>query len=132
MVKCMKNKYEVFNICLITIFIIIILEIFFIILLFKLNIKTYKVFNGVSVKDNLIQVIVDDNDLRIFRSNKYIFYNDHKYKFYIEDITKNIINKKHLLLIKTNNKKKVNDIYTFSIYYKKKKLFYIFDLIWKE
>ena len=133
MVKYMKNKYEVFSINTIFIIVILIIEILFILSMFNINIKKYKVFDGVVLKDNLIEIVVNSKDLTLFDNNKFIYYDNKKIKFEKIEVIRDITEGYHLLKIECDTKKKhVNDVYRFTIFSKKINILRMFEVIWKE
>ncbi len=132
MVILLKNNYEKFEVCILIIFIIIFIEFLFIICLYKINLNIYKTYNCVVIKDDLVYLFIDKDDLKIFNSNKYIYYKNKKRKFEIIEVQRNITKKYHEIVIKFKFKNKSYDSINISIFKKKIKLIHLFDVIWKE
>ena len=133
-----KKNYE--QISLLILFIII-TYIFFGVFLLSINnikINTFKVFNGIVLKDDLLQLLVTTKELELFQDNKFIYIDNKKYEFKIREVNRDLVKRKeisyHSILIewKYNNDLKVNDIVDFSIFYKKISLLEMFKIIWKE
>ena len=90
------------------------------------------------MKNNIGMFIVNNEDMKIFYKNKYLYFNGKKNIYSIEKITKDIIkkdNKKYnevLLKFKFSKKKyKDNDVIDISIRSEKEPIIDMFKLIWK-
>ena len=132
MVILLKNNYEKFEVCILIIFIIIFIEFLFIICLYKINLNIYKTYNCVVIKDDLVYLFIDKDDLKIFNSNKYIYYKNKKRKFEIIEVQRKKKKKYHEIVIKFKFKNKSYDSINISIFKKKIRLIHLFDVIWKE
>ena len=103
----------------------------------KKNIKTYGIINSNVVKDDLVEAIVTDKELKTVYNNKYLYLDRRKYLIKIEKINRSVLirkNKKYhniLLRVKLNNQEKVNDIKTLVLFQKKVNVFDMIKIIWK-
>ena len=61
----MKSKYEEFLLISLFIIVVFFLELVLVFYLFKIRINTYKVYDGVVLKDNLVQVLIKENYLMV-------------------------------------------------------------------
>lgn len=129
----MKNKFEDFYLVILLIVITLVFECIFIITLFNKKINNYEIFNGIVIKDRLVEVLISDNDMTLFNSNSYIYYDNKRIEFEVEEVKRGIIKNYNSVLIKCNTKnKKVNDVFTFSIFEEKFAIIKIFKIIWKD
>lgn len=112
--------------------IILFIEFLFIVCLFKLNISIYKTYNCVVIKDDLVYLFIDKDDLKLFNSNNYIYYKNRKCRFEIIEVQRNVLKNYHEIVIKFRFKNKSYDSVNISIFKKKEKLIRLFDVIWKE
>ena len=134
----MKSKrYESMTFIYTVIFILIIIV--FLLLIFSLNknIKTYKVINSSVFKDNVVEAIVTDKQLKMIYNNKYLFLNRKKVLIRIIEINKSVLvrknNEYHRVLLKVKLKKncKVNDIKSLVLFNRKVNIFEMIKIIWK-
>ncbi len=134
----MKLKYKSSQLIISSIILLLMMEIYLISYCITNNIKIYKQINGVVIADNIVQLLVDSNELKILYSNKCIYINNKKYKKEELNITRNVLKRKdkyyHYISLKINigKKYKVNDIIPITIYDKKEKIISIFKTLWKE
>ncbi len=129
----MKKNYEKFSLIIFFIILIINLEFIYIFILYCRKIDCYKVFNGIVAKNDVIEVVVSSDDLKLFHSNHFIYYDDLKNKFEIIEVVRNVYNSHHLVLIKCDSyNEKVYSIYKFCIFKKKINLISIFEVIWSD
>ena len=133
-----QNNYEKFSLIIFLIILLIIFELLFIINLIKNKNELYINYSGVVMKNNIGMFIVNNEDMKIFYKNKYLYFNGKKNIYSIEKITKDIIkkdNKKYnevLLKFKFSKKKyKDNDVIDISIRSEKEPIIDMFKLIWK-
>lgn len=124
----MKSKYEEFKVLYIFIFIIVSFVFIISYFLFNFKISKYKVFNGVTLDDNII-VYVSKNDKDLFFSNKklYIFGDDKTFE--IEKINK--VNNNYEIILDVSCKYDDNEIISFSILSNKIYFYKIFNVIWR-
>ena len=119
------------------VFILIILILVLLIFSFSKNIREYKVINSSVVKDDLVEVLVTDKELKMIYDNNYLFLNRRKKLIKIEEVNKSILvrkNKKYhnvLLKLKLNNDVKVNDIKSLVLFNRKVNIFEMIKIIWK-
>lgn len=132
MVILLKNNYEKFYGSMSIILFIFFIEVLLIICLFRININTYRTYNCVVIKDDLVYLFIEKNDLKLFNSNKYIYYKNKKCRFEIIEVNRNVLKSNHEIVIKFKFKNKSYDSINISIFKKKIKLIHLFDVIWKE
>lgn len=132
MVILLRNNFEKFECCIFIIFIVIFIEFLFVVCLFKINLNIYKTYNCVVIKDDLVYLFIDKDDLKLFNSNSYIYYKNKKCRFEIIEVQRNLTKKYHEIVIKFKFKNKSYDSINISIFKKKVKLIHLFDVIWKE
>lgn len=133
----MKIKnYEKKSFIMFLTFILIILEISFVVFLIIYKDYKYAKLNGIVVKDNLVILIVNETERKTVYSNSHFLLNSKKIKYeIIEDRGKTI--KKDgedynelLVKIKFDKNYKVNDIISLTIRTEKKRLIEMFTTIW--
>jgi len=134
----LKNKnYEKLTYIYTVVFILMILIIVLIIFSLKENIRTYDVISSSVIKDDLVEAVVTDKQLKTIYKNKYLYLNRKKQVIKIEKINKNILVRKNknyhniLLKIKLNKKAKVNDIKPLILFNRKVNIFEMIRIIWK-
>jgi len=115
----------------------ILIIIVFIFLWYK-KISVYKIFSGVVYKDNVLEVIVSEDDLKLFYKNKVIYIEDKSYKLDILKVNKNILMREGMkyssvfINIEFTDMYKLNDVIMLSIRDKGVRLIEIFKIIWEE
>lgn len=134
----MKKKYEKNELILFfSIMFFILIIIVFIFLWYK-KISVYKIFSGVVYKDNVLEVIVSEDDLKLFYKNKVIYIEDKSYKLDILKVNKNILKREVMkyssvfINIEFTDMYKLNDVIMLSIRDKGVRLIEIFKIIWEE
>lgn len=134
----MKKKYEKNELILFfSIMFFILIIIVFIFLWYK-KISVYKIFSGVVYKDNVLEVIVSEDDLKLFYKNKVIYIEDKSYKLDILKVNKNILKREEMkyssvfINIEFTDMYKLNDVIMLSIRDKGVRLIEIFKIIWEE
>lgn len=128
----LKSNYEKFYGSMFIMFIIFILEVLLTICLFKISINIYKTYSCVVIKDDLVYLFIEKDDLKLFNSNNYIYYKNRKCKYEIIEVNRNVLKSYHEIVIKFKFKNKSYDSINISIFKKKIKLIHLFDVIWKE
>ena len=134
----MKIKnYEKIELITFIIIILIIIEIIGGVFLYNYKIYKYKTLTGIIFNDNLVTLIIDKNDKKIINSNRFIYLNNKKLKYKIEE-DKGFIMKKNnkkyyeiLINIKTPKNKKTNEVLEFTIKTKKERITKILKKIWE-
>ena len=120
--------------------IIFVIGVFLCVLMFfsmKKNIRTYKVINSIVVKNNLVEAIVDEKDLRIIYKNKYLYINKKKILIQLVEINKKILKRNNkyyhsvLLNIKSESSVKENDTKKLLFFNDKITVFEMIKIIWK-
>ena len=134
----MKKKYEKNELILFfSIMFFILIIIVFIFLWYK-KISVYKIFSGVVYKDNVLEVIVSEDDLKLFFKNNVIYIEDKSYKLDILKVNKNILKREEMkyssvfINIEFTDMYKLNDVIMLSIRDKGVRLIEIFKIIWEE
>ena len=133
----MKKNYEVIKSLYVLILIFFLFVLFLIVFLFKLKVDCYKMFDSVVVKDDIVLLMINEDDLELFYSNSFIFIDDKKVKFKIIKVTDDILFREGdsymevVLSFKFDNKKE-NDIISFSILEKKIYSYEIFKIIVRD
>lgn len=127
----MKNKYEV-----IQVFILFIISLLIVVIIsYNLKITTYKSYSLIHLNNNKYEIIIKNNDLKLFYQTKSLYINNNKYKYKIIEINKDIkvINniKYNELIIQINKYKSNNNIVECSIINKRIRLIQIFTSIYK-
>lgn len=134
----MKLKYECNQFVISIIVIFIIMELYFIIYMYSNKVRIYKITNSVVKSDKLIELVVNDQELKSLSSYKYIYIDNKRYLKNQNSLTKNILrrNSKYyhqlVLELELEKKYKVNDVIMITIYDKKEKIISIFKTCWKE
>lgn len=131
------RNYEKRSFILILILILLIFVILFCCLLLVYKIPKYYLINGVVFKDNVVEVIVTDEELKLFYKNKYIYINNKKYSYDISNVILDVLiqDRKKYNLIYINcelRNEKENDIVEMTIKKENIKLFRIFETIWES
>lgn len=132
----LKN-YEKKELLLLAIIGLFIVEIIFIASLMIKTCNIYDTYQGIVQKKNIIIVFIDDNQLKDFYKNHYIYVNNQKKKFKLRKVTRDVLTRKkvkyHEILIEFNFEKKLkeNDVVDFSLQKEKIKLIEIFKVIWE-
>ena len=113
----MKVNYEKINLVIGLIVILIITEIYLLIMSINMKIDNYKTFNSIVVKENILELFLDKEELSLFRKNNNIYF---KKYYYIK--------------IRTKLPKKYKDgsVVKITIFKEKEKLIRIIKTCWKE
>ena len=134
----MKKQYEKNQALFTSIFILILLYLIFINILFTSTLNKYILINAVVENESILNLIINDKELKYLKANHYVYIKNDKYKRKILEINRNILKKDnqnyHAIKIKINiNKKyKTNDNVTLRVVEKKEDLVKIFKSCWKE
>ncbi len=97
---------------------------------------SYYLITGVVCKEDLIEVMVSDKELKqLYRSN-FTYIDDKKYEYHIREVVREAIVKNkenyHIAYIECSiHDEKENDIIDFSFQEKRVPLFRIFDVVWR-
>lgn len=114
--------------------IILVLVLFFIMVFYisKMKISKYKVFSSVVVHDDLLMVVVDKKDKKLFFKNSHVFLDGEKKSFVISKIDGESFKDKYILYLEMSLANyEDNDVVMISILEKKIYSFKIFDVIWR-
>lgn len=134
----MKRKYEKNELIVFFSILFFILIIIVCLFLWYKKISIYKTFSGIVYKDNVLEVVVSVDDLKLFYKNEVIYIEDKSYKLDILKVDENILKrggKKYssvFINVKFTDMYKLNDVITFSIREKGMRLIEIFKIIWEE
>ena len=132
----MKVNYEKINLVIGLIVILIITEIYLLIMSINMKIDNYKTFNSIVVKENILELFLDKEELSLFRKNNNIYLNSSKKRFNIDKIEKisNKDKKYYYIKIRTKLPKKYKDgsVVKITIFIEKEKLIRIIKTCWKE
>lgn len=124
----MKKNYEKYQLLFTVIFIFLLVVIFLIGVTFKKSFKTYKLLTGVVVSDNRLQLMVNTEDVKLLRANKYVYIKGKKVKKEIMEIERKVLFQEgedvHRITMKIEMDKplKLNEAITMSLYEETKKL----------
>ena len=130
------KKYERFTLMLFICILVFTFEVIFVIYLISTKEYKYDKINGVVVKNNLIDIIISKEQRDIMYKNNYLYMNEKKIKYKIEEERKNVYKhngKKYyelLISYRFDKKYKSSGIISISIKRKKYRLIEIFKLIW--
>lgn len=126
------EKKNVLILLIILMFIFLSLLIFY---TFSIKINSYVLMSGRVRKNDLVELLVSDDELNILYKNKFVYVSDLKKKFFISDVSKNILVEKDikysLVLIEVDLSLKDGDIVEVSFKNKRIKLWEIFKVIWE-
>lgn len=130
--KNYEKKSAVMFFVAILLFSILVLAIF----TFFYKIPTYHLITGVVFKDDLIEVIVSDNELKQLYQNSTFYIDDEKYKYSIEEVVLKAMVKKHenyhiVYIGCLMRDERENDVVEFVLRDEKVKLFKMFEVIWR-
>lgn len=114
--------------------IILVFVLFFIICCYisKIKISRYKVFSSVVVHDDLLMVVADKDDKKLFLKNSHVFLDGKKKSFVISKIDGESFKNKYILYLEISlSDYEDNDVVMISILEKKVYSFKIFEIIWR-
>ena len=124
----MKNKYEI-----IQVFILYIISLLIgVVISYNIKITTYKTYSLIHLNTNKYEIIVNNNDMKLFYQTKAIYIDNIKYQYKIIENNKDIINnnKYNTLIIQINKYKSDENIVQASIINKRIRLIHIFTSIY--
>lgn len=134
----MKKNYEKNQFILSITFLFLLIEIFIFVLFTKIEYKSFERLSSTMITENYLSLYVDSNTLKKLKSNKYFSIENKKYFYEIIDITRKVVKSKNnwyhevIIRLELPKKYKDKDIVTISLYSRRKKLYTIFEAIWKE
>ena len=132
-----SKKYESMTLIRTVIFILFLIVLILVIFSLNKNIRTYKVINSTVFKDDIVEVLVNDRELKMIYDNKYLFLNRKKVLIDIVEINKSVLVRKNknyhnaLLRVKLNKNSKVNDVKSLVLFNRKVNVFEMIRIIWK-
>ena len=132
----MKVKnYEKNELVIFIIIIIFLVELFFVLFLYKYKIYEYKTLTGIAHENNTITLIVTKEEKKMLNKNKKV-YIDNKYNKFkiIEDkgyLMKKNNTKYYEILISVKNNKKSNEVVNISVKNKKIEIIRLLKKIWE-
>ena len=133
----MKKVYEKNNCVIFFSVVLFIIICIFIMFLLMSKVIIYKNISGVVASDNVLTFLVNDEDLKLFHSNKTIYLFGKKCRFDILKIDKDLLKRdgdmyhQVYLKVKFSKKYKVKDVLEISIVEKRLKCINIFKIIWE-
>ena len=129
----MKRKnYENFSKIGGIIFLLFLISMIFFLWIYQKKIPVFQIYTGLVLKENRVRFFVDDKTLQKFMSTNYLYYEDKKEIYKVEEIVKDIIKRKknyHEITISFKEKKLPGDSIQISIFMKKIRIIEIFKLI---
>lgn len=131
------SNYESRSFLYTVLFVVSIVLLFITIFSIKKNIRTYEVINSTVVKDNLVNVLVTNQQLKTIYNNKYLYIGKKKIKNKIVEVNKKVLKRSNkyyhsvLLKVKLNSKDKVNDTKKILFFDGKITTFDMMKVIWK-
>lgn len=134
----MKKNYEKNQFILSITFFFFVIEIFLFVLFTKLEYKSFERISSTVITENYLSLYVDSNHLKKLKSNKHFYIENKRYVYEMIDVTRKMVKSKNhwyhevIVRIELPKKYKDKDIITISIYRRRKKLYTIFEAIWKE
>lgn len=134
----MKKNYEKNQLILSIAFFFFLIEVVVVVLFFKLEYKKFDVLSATVITENYLSLYVDSYHLQKLKSNQHFYLENKKYFYEVIDVTRKIVkNKKKwyhevIIRIELPKKYKDKDIVTISLYDRRKKIYTIFEAIWKE
>ena len=135
--KFMKKSYESFGKVLVGFSCFLICVFITIIIFSNKKVVLYEVFNGVIFNKNIVVLVLDNDEIKLFNKNKNLYIKNKKKKFEIIKIDKDILEREgkkyNQVYIKVNisNMYKVNDVVNISIMNKNVSSLKIFNIIWE-
>lgn len=133
----MKKKYDNFGKVMFGFgFFIISFFVAFIIFINQ-KIILYEVFNGVVFNEDIVVLVLNDDEIKLFNKNRKLYIKNKKMKFEIIKIDKDVLEREgkkyNQVYIKVNisNMYKVNDVVNISIMNKNVSSLKIFNIIWE-
>ena len=130
------KKYEQQSFVIFACVLILILEIIFLITIYKYKEYKYEKLTATVIKDNLVVLVISSNTKKVLYKNKYLYLNDKKINYKIieekQSVIKNGKEKYYEVLInyKFDKQYKTSDIMFVSIKKEKYRIIEIFKLIW--
>ena len=131
------RNYEKKTLVTFLMILLLIIEGFVVIALSTIKVEKYIKISGVVIKDNLILLVVDKDERKTIYSNKVLFFNNHKFKYKINEDRGVVLkrNKKNyyqlVLSFNFKNKYKANDILEIVLVKERIRLIGIFKIIWE-
>ena len=126
MVYVMKRRYKKYGISILCSFIFIIL---IIILLVNITIKKYNTYTTLSalvINNELINLVVNDKELKYLQTKKEVFIDGKKKNVEIVDVFRDVLENKHEIYLSVKTKYKDKEIIEVSIFNKKEKIINMF------
>ncbi len=134
----MKKNYEKRQLIFSLSFLLFIGYLFFVSALFTFKFTKYILINGNVLSDEIVEVLVDNHELKYLKANRYVYVKDKKYKKEIIEVNRNVLknNKKNYhqvkIKMKVDKKYKEFDNIVLKTIEKHEKLYKIFSSCWKE
>lgn len=133
----MKKSYEYFSKVKILIILFFIAVFFTGIFMVNKKIVIYKVFDSVLFDKDLLVLVLNDDELKLFQKNNNLYINNEKKSFKVEKIVANVLKRRNknysqiFIKVNLNNLLKVNDVVNISIIDKSVRSYEMFKIIWE-
>ena len=132
----MKKRYEKNDLIVGSSVVFFLIVFLFLIFLIRNHVVLYEKFNGVVSKEDVLQLVLSDEELKLFYKNQVFYIEGKKKKYKILKIEEAVVKRKgdtyNQVFIETNisNMLKVNDVMEISIMKKNVKSINLFKIIW--
>lgn len=132
----MKKRYEKNDLIVGSSVVFFLIVFLFLIFLIRNHVVLYEKFNGVVSKEDVLQLVLSDEELKLFYKNQVFYIEGKKKKYKILKIEEAVVKRKgdtyNQVFIETNisNMLKVNDVVEISIMKKNVKSINLFKIIW--
>lgn len=133
----MKKKYDNFGKVMFGFGFFIVSFFVAIIIFINQKIILYEVFNGVVFNEDIVVLVLNDDEIKLFNKNRKLYIKNKKMKFEIIKIDNDVLEREgkkyNQVYIKVNisNMYKVNDVVNISIMNKNVSSLKIFNIIWE-
>ncbi len=132
----MKKRYEKKDLIVGSSVVFFLIVFLFLIFLIRNHVVLYEKFNGIVSKEDVLQLVLSDEELKLFYKNQVFYIEGKKKKYKILKIEEAVVKRKgdtyNQVFIETNisNMLKVNDVVEISIMKKSVKSVNLFKIIW--
>lgn len=136
MERYMKKRYEKKDLIVGSSVVFFLIVFLFLIFLIRNHVVLYEKFNGIVSKEDVLQLVLSDEELKLFYKNQVFYIEGKKKKYKILKIEEAVVKRKgdtyNQVFIETNisNMLKVNDVVEISIMKKSVKSVNLFKIIW--
>lgn len=132
----MKKNYENSQLIITISFLFIVLCLLFLLSLYKIRYRTYKVVDATVISDNYIRLIISDSNYKLLKSCTYLYIDNKKKKRDVISIERNVLKrgkiKYHDVIIRVKlDKYKENDYLKLTLYNNKERVINLFKICWR-